>query len=149
MKFNDFLTKVENGTYETTVNARGAITIQQTIRNKLRAEGQQALFEDLKALYPDFDCLMTADGIVFVSCNKDFDFSFQIKCTIPSTDYNAYDEADSYEFTMKAKAEKKAQQEQAKKERIARQQKLRQEYAAQQASKIAPSDDLLDGFEDD
>lgn len=147
MKFNDFLRKVENNTYETTVNARGAITIQQTVRNKLRAEGQQALFEDLKALYPDFDCLLTADGIVFVSPNKDFDFSFQIKTTIPSTDYNAYDEADSYERTVKMKAEKKAEQEKAKKARLERQQKLRQEYIASNGNKPAPSEDLLDEFD--
>lgn len=128
MKFKDFLNKVENSTFPITVNAKGLATIQQTVRNKLRAEGQQALFEDLKELYPDYDCLLTADGIVFVSPNKDFEFSFQLKTTVPSIDYDAYEEADAYaraEQIKKEKAEKKAKEQQ---ERIKRQQELRAQY---------------------
>lgn len=132
MHFSDFLKKIENNTFDTTVNARGIATIQQTIRNKLRAEGQEALFEDLQDIFTDFDCLMTKDGIVFVSHNKDFEFSFQIKCTVPSIDYDPYFEADDYAEQEQLKAEKKKQKEADAKAKAERQAKLRAEYKKNQ-----------------
>lgn len=131
-KFAEFLTKVQKSTYETTVNAKGIAMIQQTVRNKLRAEGQDALYADLLQFFPDFDCLLTAEGIIFVSHNKDFEFSFQLKATVPSIEYDPYEAADDYaeqERIKKEKKEKKAAETKAKAERQAQ---LRAEYKAKQ-----------------
>ena len=125
LKFNDFLAKVQKTKYETNVNAKGIQTIQQTMRNKLRIEGEEALFDDLQNIYENFDVLQTKDGIVFVSHNSDFEFSMELKLSIKSTDYDPYFEADDFaeqkEIKQKEK-EKKAAQKAAK---IKRQQELR------------------------
>lgn len=125
LKFNDFLSKVQKTKYETNINARGIQTIQQTVRNKLRIEAEEALLDDLQKIYPDFDILQTRDGIVVVSNNKDFDFSMELKLSIKSTDYDPYFEADDFAEQKEIKQKEKEKKAAAKKAKMKRQQELR------------------------
>ena len=69
LKFAQFLEKVAHNKYNVSVNARGIQSIQQTDRNKLRREGEDALFEDLLNIYKDFDVVQTKDGIFLIVHN--------------------------------------------------------------------------------
>lgn len=74
--FKQFLKKIEGEELVTNTTAAGTLTIQQTTRNQLRAEGVEALREDLIDLYgDDFDILTTKEGIVIVVENENFTFS--------------------------------------------------------------------------
>lgn len=75
--FKQFLKKIEGEKdLVTNTTAAGTLTIQQTTRNQLRAEGVEALREDLIDLYgDDFDILTTKEGIVIVVENENFTFS--------------------------------------------------------------------------
>lgn len=66
--FKAFLRQVEETNFETNTTAAGTLTIQQTTRNKLRAEGVEALREDLIDLYGDeFDIVTTKEGIIIIA----------------------------------------------------------------------------------
>ncbi len=125
MKFNNFLKEIEEKKLDTTVTSKGLVIIQQTLRNKMRKEGELALYEDLMELYPDFDILQTADGIVFVSRNEDFDFSFELKCSIKAVDYDPYTEADEYAEQESLKEQKKQKNKEIKEAKIRRDAELR------------------------
>ena len=128
LKFAQFLDKVAHNKYTVSINTRGIQSIQQTDRNKLRREGEDALFEDLLNIYKDFDVMQTKDGICLVAHNTDFEFTFELKASIKSTDYDPYFEADDFaELRAEKEAAKKAK-EAAKKAKAARDEKLRQEY---------------------
>ena len=128
LKFAQFLEKVAHNKYNVSVNARGIQSIQQTDRNKLRREGEDALFEDLLNIYKDFDVVQTKDGICLIAHNADFEFTFELKACIKSTDYDPYFEADDFAEQRAEKEAAKKAKEAAKKAKAARDEKLRQEY---------------------
>ena len=110
-KFKEFLKTVENTEYATNTTATGALTIQQSIRNELRKEGVAALKADLEWLYGDeYDVVETKEGLVIVAENapSDFTFSWELKNTIKSLDYDPFIEASNYEEAVAEKKEKKA-----------------------------------------
>lgn len=116
-KFKDFLKMVEETEFDTNTTATGAYTIQQSQRNLLRKEGVAAFKEDLQWLYgDDFDVVETKDGIVVVAENEpgDFTFSWEIKTTIKSIDYDPFVEAGNFEDEVQEKEQKKLQRELAK-----------------------------------
>lgn len=116
-QFIDFLKSVEQTEFEVNTTATGASTIQQSRRNSLRKEGVAALKADLEWLYgKDFDIVETKDGLVIVAENEpgDFTFSWEIKSTIKSIDYDPFLEASAYEEEEMAKSEKKALKEKEK-----------------------------------
>ena len=122
-KFSKFLRMVEKTEYETNTTATGALTIQQSVRNDLRKIGVAALKEDLQWLYGDeFDVVETKEGIVIVAENEpsDFTFSWELKNTIKSLDYDPFIQASNYEESIAEKAEKKAKIEAEKEERARR-----------------------------
>ena len=122
-KFSKFLRMVEETEYETNTTATGALTIQQSVRNDLRKIGVAALKEDLQWLYGnDFDVVETKEGIVIVAENEpgDFTFSWELKNTIKSLDYDPFIQASNYEESIAEKAEKKAKIEAEKEERARR-----------------------------
>lgn len=127
LKFNEFLQMVQDTKYQTNITAKGVQTIQQTMRNKLRKEGEAALFADLYQIYDKFDVLQTKDGIVFVSRNEDFDFSMELKVSIKSTDYDPYFEADDFAEQERIKKDNAAKKEEEKRRKIARQAELRKQ----------------------
>ena len=120
-QFIDFLKGVEQTEFEINTTATGASTIQQSRRNILRKEGIAALKADLEWLYGgDFDIVETKDGLVIVAENEpgDFTFSWEIKSTIKSIDYDPFIEASAYEEEELAKSEKKLLKEQEKQQKL-------------------------------
>lgn len=115
LKFVNFLKQIEENSFETNTTANGNIIIQQTLRNKLRQEGVAALKEDLTNLYGNwFDVVETKEGIVIVAENDDFTFSWEVKNTIKSLDYDPFIEANRFEEEKADKANKKAARENEK-----------------------------------
>ena len=142
-KFSEFLRMVEETEYETNTTATGALTIQQSARNELRKIGVAALKADLEWLYGDeFDVVETKEGIVLVAENKpgDFTFSWELKNTIKSLDYDPFMQASNYEEAVAEKAEKKARVEAEKAERA---QKL-EEKRAKKLAEIEAKKNLLE-----
>lgn len=120
-QFIDFLKGVEQTEFEINTTATGAQTIQQSRRNILRKEGIAALKADLEWLYGgEFDIVETKDGLVIVAENEpgDFTFSWEIKSTIKSIDYDPFIEANAYEEEELAKTEKKLIKEQEKQQKL-------------------------------
>ena len=120
-QFIDFLKGVEQTEFEINTTATGAQTIQQSRRNILRKEGIAALKADLEWLYGrEFDIVETKDGLVIVAENEpgDFTFSWEIKSTIKSIDYDPFIEANAYEEEELAKTEKKLLKEQEKQQKL-------------------------------
>ena len=119
-KFSEFLHNIETTEFETNTTATGALTIQQSTRNELRKEGLAALKADLEWLYSkEFDIVETKDGIVLVAENEpgDFTFSWELKNTIKSLDYDPFIQASNFEEAIAEKAAKKARIEAEKAER--------------------------------
>ena len=142
-KFSEFLRMVEETEYETNTTATGALTIQQSVRNELRKVGVAALKADLEWLYGDeFDVVETKEGIVLVAENEpgDFTFSWELKNTIKSLDYDPFIQASNYEEAVAEKAEKKARAEAEKAERA---QKL-EEKRAKKLAEIEAKKNLLE-----
>ena len=142
-KFSEFLRMVEETEYETNTTATGALTIQQSARNELRKIGVAALKADLEWLYgEEFDVVETKEGIVLVAENKpgDFTFSWELKNTIKSLDYDPFIQASNYEEAIAEKAEKKARAEAEKAERA---QKL-EEKRAKKLAEIEAKKNLLE-----
>lgn len=142
-KFSEFLRMVEKTEYDTNTTATGALTIQQSARNELRKVGVAALKADLEWLYGDeFDVVETKEGIVLVAENEpgDFTFSWELKNTIKSLDYDPFIQASNYEEAVAEKAEKKAKVEAEKAERA---QKL-EEKRAKKLAEIEAKKNLLE-----
>lgn len=110
-KFTQFLKEIEENSYPTNVTSTGTITIQQSLRNELRKKGVAALKDDLAALYEGFDIVETKDGIIVVAENNDFTFSWEIKCTIKSLDFDPFVEASSYDEQQAEKLAKRQKRE--------------------------------------
>lgn len=111
LEFKKFLHKVEDAEFEHNTTITGTTTIQQTSRNNLRREGLAALKEDLIMLYgDDFDIVETESGIVLVAENAadGTTFSWELKSTIKSVDYDPFLDADKWEAKCEAVAAKKA-----------------------------------------
>lgn len=119
--FIDFLREVAETEYETNTTATGSVTIQQSTRNELRKRGVEALKADLQWLYGnDFDVVETKEGIVIVAENEpgDFTFSWELKNTIKSLDYDPFIQANNYEEALAEKTAKKAKQAAEKEAKI-------------------------------
>lgn len=142
-KFKEFLNTVENTEYQTNTTATGALTIQQSVRNELRKQGVAALKADLQWLYGEnFDVVETKEGIVIVAENNcgDFTFSWELKNTIKSLDYDPFIQASNYEEALAAKAEKKARIAAEKEERS----KRLEEKRAKKLAELEARKNLLD-----
>jgi hypothetical protein len=97
------------------------VTIQQSTRNALRKKGVEALKHDLELMYgEDFDVLETKEGIVIAAENEpgEFTFSWELKSTIKSIDYDPFIEANNYDEEVATKQEKKLRKEQEKAAKI-------------------------------
>lgn len=111
LEFKQFLRKVGNSEFEHNTTITGTTTIQQTSRNNLRREGLAALKEDLIVLYGDeFDIVETEAGLVIVTENETdgTTFSWELKSTIKSVDYDPFLDGDKWEAKCEATAAKKA-----------------------------------------
>lgn len=130
--FTTFLKGVEEGAFETNITSTGTTTIQQSQRNVLRRNGLKALKDDLTALYEGFDIVETKDGIVIVAENPSFTFSWELKSTIKSVDYDPFIEADEYDAMIAKKEAKMA----AKREAEAAKAKAMEERRAKKLEKV-------------
>lgn len=109
------------------MTANGSRTIKQTARNQLRKAGVEALKKDLEKLLPDYDVVETKDGLIIVAENSDFTFSWELKSTIKSLDFDPFIEASNYDD---ATAAMKAKKEAREKEKIEKQKLLEEKRAA-------------------
>lgn len=119
--FTEFLDEISNSSYETNTIATGAVTIQQSTRNALRKKGIEALKHDLTLMYgSQFDVLETKEGIVIVAENEagEWTFSWELKSTIKSLDYDPFIEANNYDEDLANKQEKKLRKEREKAAKI-------------------------------
>ena len=117
LEFVKFLESIETMELDTNTTATGLKTIQQSKRNELRKLGVTALKHDLERIYGDqFDIVETKEGIVIIAENEpgDFTFSWELKNTIKSLDYDPFIEANNYEEGL---AEKQAKKERQAKEK--------------------------------
>jgi hypothetical protein len=131
--FGTFLTKVSQTHYDVNTTATGSVTIQQSARNDLRREGLEALKADLKALYVNegaCELVETKEGLVLVVENPDFTFSWEIKSTIKSLDFDPFIEANNYDEARAAKETKAA-------EKASNQAKREHDIAEKRAQKMA------------
>lgn len=83
----------------------------------MRKEGVEALKHDLELMYKDVaDILETKEGIIIAIENEpvDFTFSWELKSTIKSIDYDPFIEANNYDEEVANKMEKKMRKEQEK-----------------------------------
>lgn len=80
----------------------------------------------------DFDIVETKEGIVIVAENEpgNFTFSWELKSTIKSLDYDPFMEANNFDEEQASKAERKMRREQEKAAKIA-------EIAAKREKKMA------------
>lgn len=121
LQFGKFLQEVAETEFETNTTATGTVTIQQSTRNALRKKGVEALKHDLELMYNDVaDILETKEGIVVAIENEpvDFTFSWELKSTIKSIDYDPFIEANNYDEEVATKTEKKLRKEQEKAAKI-------------------------------
>ena len=122
--FNEFLRSVADQTFELNTTATGAVTIQQSARNRLRKEGLAALKSDLEALYgAEFDVLETKDGLIIAAENEPggFTFSWELKNTIKSIDYDPFIEANNFDDE---EARKQLKRQRKEEERLERERRL-------------------------
>ena len=111
LEFKKFLKGVSKNAFEHNTTITGTTTIQQTSRNNLRREGLAALKDDLIVLYGDeFDIVETEAGIVIVAENETdgSTFSWELKSTIKSVDYDPFLDGDKWEAKKECTAAKKA-----------------------------------------
>lgn len=125
-KFTEFLHKVETEDLAVSETATSRQMISQSLRNQWRKAGVDALYEDLRVFYPDFDIVQTKDGIVLVAENEpgDFTVSWELKSSIKNIDYDPFIEAGNYEVELEQKAVKKESKRIAEEEKAKRRQKL-------------------------
>lgn len=117
LQFGKFLEAVVDTNFETNTTATGTVTIQQSARNLLRKQGVEALKHDLELMYgEEFDILETKEGIIIAAENEpgEFTFSWELKSTIKSIDYDPFIEANNYDEEVAMKEEKKLRREQEK-----------------------------------
>lgn len=130
-RFKDFLARVEKTSLPMAVTSSGSRIISQSERNKLRQEGLEALEGDLKdAFGTSFDVVRTKDGLVIVAEGDDFTFSWELKSTIKSLDYDPFIEAGNY---AEAVEERNAKKEALEKAKLAREEAIR----AKREAKVA------------
>ena len=125
-KFTEFLHKIETEDLAVSETATSRQMISQSLRNQWRKTGVDALYEDLKTFYPDFDIVQTKDGIVLVAENEpgDFTVSWELKSSIKNIDYDPFIEAGNYEVELEQKAVKRESKRIAEEEKAKRRQKL-------------------------
>lgn len=142
-QFKQFLKEVSETDFETNTTATGTVTIQQSARNALRKRGVEAFKADLMEIYGDeFDVLETKDGLVLVAENEpgEWTFSWELKSTIKSLDYDPFIEANNYDEEVASKQEKKLRREQEKEAKL----KLLEEKRAKKLAEIERKRELVE-----
>lgn len=142
-QFKQFLKEVSETDFETNTTATGTVTIQQSARNALRKRGVEAFKADLMEIYGnEFDVLETKDGLVLVAENEpgEWTFSWELKSTIKSLDYDPFIEANNYDEEVASKQEKKLRREQEKEAKL----KLLEEKRAKKLAEIERKRELVE-----
>lgn len=128
--------------------------IHQTMRNKIGAVLREALFADLKEIFPtstnpeDIVAYFTADGIILeipnesvkdtiTNVNGSGAISLEIGFTVKNLEYNAQDSAEAYEVDRAEKEAKAKAKEEAKAKKIAKDEADRKAKAKAKAEKGA------------
>lgn len=134
-----FFSKLENGTFQTSTTAKGLYTIQQTERNKLKAESMDVFAQMLKNAVadmgeeaPQVNVDMIKDGIAVSVYNDSLEqeIVFIINPTIPAlanngTPFDVAYEAEEYAREVAEKNAEKVKKAQAKAAKAKRDAELR------------------------
>lgn len=134
-----FFSKLENGTFQTSTTAKGLYTIQQTERNKLKAESMDVFAQMLKNAVadmgeeaPQVNVDMIKDGIAVSVYNDSLEqeIVFIINPTIPAlanngTPFDVAYEAEEYTREIAEKNAEKVKKAQAKAAKAKRDAELR------------------------
>jgi hypothetical protein len=90
----------------------------------------------------EFDVLETKDGLVLVAENEpgEWTFSWELKSTIKSLDYDPFIEANNYDEEVASKQEKKLRREQEKEAKL----KLLEEKRAKKLAEIERKRELVE-----
>ncbi len=90
----------------------------------------------------EFDVLETKDGLVLVAENEpgEWTFSWELKSTIKSLDYDPFIEANNYDEEVASKQEKKLRREQEKETKL----KLLEEKRAKKLAEIERKRELVE-----
>ena len=139
----NFFSKLVMGKYQTTTNAKGLLTIQQTERNKIRAEALYVLKDvlnewiDNNELQDDLRAYITEKGIVLGVYNEQLDqeICFELSASIPALAENGEpylprEQEQDYLRIVEQKNEEKRIKEENKRKKIERDAQLRAEYKA-------------------
>lgn len=142
-----FFSDIVNGSFKTTINAKGLMTLQQTQRNGLRADATKVFADMLKEFFKskdlEDDCkvYLTKDGIVVAVYNTSLDqeICFVMSPSIPALADNGepYDpqaEEEIYLADIKAKEQAKAKKTAETKAKAERDAKLRAELKAKKGA---------------
>ena len=143
LQFGKFLGEVTTKSFETNTTATGTVTIQQSARNSLRKQGVEALKHDLELMYgEEFDILETKEGIIIAAENEpgEFTFSWELKSTIKSIDYDPFIEANNFDEEVAMKEEKKLRREQEKATKL----KMLEEKRAKKLAEIERRKELIE-----
>ncbi len=129
--------KALKGTAIKVSQTKNGEAIHQTMRNKIGAILRNALYTDLKEIFPlsdnadDIVCYLTADGIILevpnasvkdtiTNPNGSGAISLEIGFTVKSLEYNAQDLSEAYAVDLADKEAKKAEAEAKKVAKIAK-----------------------------
>lgn len=90
----------------------------------------------------EFDVLETKDGLVLVAENEpgEWTFSWELKSTIKSLDYDPFIEANNYDEEVASKQEKRLRREQEKEAKL----KLLEEKRAKKLAEIERKRELVE-----
>lgn len=133
---NTALNALKNTTVKVSQTKNGE-AIHQTMRNKIGSVLREALFADLKEIFPisenagDIVAYLTADGIILEIPNESVKdtitnpngsgaISLEIGFTVKSLEYNAQDSSDAYAVDIAEKEAKRAEAEAKKAKKIAK-----------------------------
>lgn len=148
------------------VNSRGSLALQQTQRNKAKAEIVEALFLDIKEALAEegYMVYQTATGPILEFLNRGVEeqiaakggsdycpgtISIQLDAVMKNLDIDGSIEEADYLAEAKAKAEKEAKREREKQAKIQRDAELRAEKTRRREEEIARAQILRERLQDE
>jgi hypothetical protein len=154
-EFGDVIEKMADESFEV-VRSRGSLALQQTQRNKTKAELMKALYEGFQEVGAEygFDVYITSDGVIFEVNNENVIrkvnrmkdpqheedvqgfISLELNVKIKNLDYDAEIEEEAYFSAIKEAEEKAKKKEAQKREQIKRDAEMRAGRARLREQKI-------------
>ncbi|MCF7806409.1 MAG: hypothetical protein K9M13_02035 [Simkaniaceae bacterium] len=153
--FGDVVQKMQDEKFEV-VRSRGTLALQQTQRNKMKAQLMEGLYKGFQEVGGEygFDVYMTSDGVIFEVKNQDVlkkvnrmkdkqheediqgYISLEFNVKIKNLDYDAEVEEEAYLAAIEEAKKKEAEKEIQKRQKIQRDAEMRAGRARIREQKI-------------